>query len=80
MLAHATNTNTNTEFNTAQQGYGDTGAVPYRLRSAAEITGLFDGPELVEPGVVTPHQWRPELTASGRSTEVNELCGVARVS
>jgi hypothetical protein len=36
-LALADSINTNADFNAAQQGYDDTGAVPYQLRSAAEI-------------------------------------------
>ncbi|MFI7542342.1 SAM-dependent methyltransferase [Actinoplanes sp. NPDC049599] len=36
------------------------GGVPYILRSPAEIGGLFDGLELVEPGLVQITGWRPE--------------------
>jgi S-adenosyl methyltransferase len=79
-LVLADGTNTNADFNAAQQGYDDTGAVPYQLRSAAEIARFFGGLELVEPGVVTLHQWRPELSALGPLTEVDEVCGVARTS
>jgi hypothetical protein len=35
-------------------------ATPFRMRSRSEITGFFDGLELVEPGVVWSPQWRPE--------------------
>src|SRR5690606_32298128 len=42
----------------AQQGYDDTGAVPYRLRTPEEIESFFDGLELVPPGVVSCPQWR----------------------
>jgi hypothetical protein len=34
---------------------------PLVSRSRADITRFFDGFTLVEPGVVTPAQWRPEL-------------------
>ncbi|HEY2237476.1 MAG TPA: SAM-dependent methyltransferase [Streptosporangiaceae bacterium] len=34
---------------------------PLVSRSRADITRFFDGFTLVEPGVVTPVQWRPEL-------------------
>jgi hypothetical protein len=34
------------------------GGVPYILRSPEQIGGLFDGLELVEPGLVQITQWR----------------------
>ncbi len=61
----------------AQQGYDETGAVPYRLRSPAQIAGFFDGLELVEPGVVSCPQWRPDPTVSGPA-EVDAFGGVGR--
>src|SRR5262249_32773587 len=39
-------------MNEAQQGYDDTGAIPYKLRYVDQVTRFFDGLELVEPGVV----------------------------
>jgi hypothetical protein len=36
------------------------GGVPYILRSPEEIGSLFDGLELVEPGLVQITQWRPD--------------------
>jgi hypothetical protein len=35
-------------------------AQPSTYRSRAEVTGLFDGLQLVEPGVVPIQQWRPD--------------------
>ncbi|MBV9447834.1 MAG: SAM-dependent methyltransferase [Streptosporangiaceae bacterium] len=40
--------------------YNRSGAVPYRVRSLPQITRFFDGLELVDPGVVPIHQWRPD--------------------
>ena len=40
--------------------YNQSGAIPYRVRSLAQITRFFDGLELVDPGVVPIHQWRPD--------------------
>lgn len=53
-------TDTSDGFDEAQQGYDDTGAVPYVLRSPEQIRGCFDGLELVEPGFVSISQWRPD--------------------
>jgi O-methyltransferase involved in polyketide biosynthesis len=44
----------------AQDAYNDTGAVAYHLRTPAEIASLFDGLDLVPPGVVPCPQWRPD--------------------
>ncbi|GIG88198.1 SAM-dependent methyltransferase [Plantactinospora endophytica] len=53
-------TNTTEGFDEAQQGYDDTGAVPYVLRSPKQIERCFAGLDLLEPGVVSISQWRPE--------------------
>jgi O-methyltransferase involved in polyketide biosynthesis len=68
---------TSSERQEAQQGYDDTGAVPYTLRTPAQVAGFFEGLELIEPGVVTPPRWRPDSTVSG-PTEVEALSGVGR--
>ncbi|GHE05032.1 SAM-dependent methyltransferase [Streptomyces alanosinicus] len=47
-------------FERAQDAYNNSGAVPYNLRTVDEITTFFDGLELIEPGVVSVTQWRPE--------------------
>ncbi|MFC5954769.1 SAM-dependent methyltransferase [Streptomyces pratens] len=50
-------------FEQAQDGYNKSGAVPYNLRTIEEITSFFDGLELLEPGVVSVTQWRPDTDA-----------------
>ncbi|MET8804129.1 SAM-dependent methyltransferase [Streptomyces sp. NPDC004546] len=47
-------------FEQAQDAYNDSGAVPYNLRTVDQITAFFDGLELIDPGVVSVTQWRPE--------------------
>ena len=47
----------------AQQGYNASGALPYVLRTPAEIAGFFDGLELVEPGLMRVPEWRPDSDA-----------------
>ncbi|NLU77437.1 methyltransferase [Micromonospora sp. HNM0581] len=42
---------------------------PLWIRSRAELTGFFDGFELVEPGVVWVPQWRPETPESAEDAE-----------
>ena len=67
---------TNEAFNAAQQGYNDSGAVPYYLRSPARFARFFDGLQLVEPGVVPVPYWRPDPGAE--PVEIYSYCGVGR--
>lgn len=64
-------------FEEAQQGYNETGAVPYQLRTPEEIASFFTGLELVEPGVVSCPLWRPDPSA-GAPTAVDAFGGVGR--
>ena len=52
-------------LNEAQQGYDDTGAVPYKLRHADQIERFFDGLEFVPPGLARCPEWRPEPGQAG---------------
>jgi S-adenosyl methyltransferase len=47
------------------------------MRTRAQITGFFDGLDLIDPGVVQPQQWRPDPGTSAPA-EVTAWCGVAR--
>jgi SAM-dependent methyltransferase len=54
-------------------------SMPARSRTKAEVTSFFDGLELIEPGVVPVHRWRPDPSAAGaRDTDVTLYCGLAR--
>jgi O-methyltransferase involved in polyketide biosynthesis len=66
-----------TEFEQAQQGYNDTGAIPYQLRAPEEIARFFEGVELVEPGVVSCPLWRPD-PGTGTPTALDAFGGVGR--
>jgi hypothetical protein len=65
-------------LNEAQQGYDDTGAVPYKLRRADQIERFFDGLDFVAPGLVRCPEWRPEAGQAGGAPDVPTLAGVAR--
>ncbi len=71
-------TNTDKARMEAHRRYNSGGAVPYLLRSPEQITGFFDGLELLEPGVVSVSRWRPEPTPFGLPAEVATIGGVAR--
>jgi hypothetical protein len=48
------------------------------LRTRAEILRFFDGLELLEPGLVQVHRWRPGRAAPGHNREAAGYCGLAR--
>jgi S-adenosyl methyltransferase len=68
--------NTNAAFNVAQEGYNQSGAVPYYLRSPEQFARFFEGLELVPPGVVPVPHWRPDPDTE--AAEIYSYCGVGR--
>ncbi|WP_243725861.1 SAM-dependent methyltransferase [Actinomadura rubrisoli] len=62
----------------AQEDYDDTGAVPYVLRTPAELARLYEGLELLEPGQVSCLRWRPEADLFGEPDDVDVYGAVAR--
>jgi len=69
--------NTDQAGNEAQDRYNQQSPVPYHLRSPAQLAAFFDGLRLVEPGVVSCSQWRPNPQADTAPPEVPVYCGVA---
>jgi len=53
------------------------GAETTTLRNRAQVTRLFDGLDLVEPGVIRAAEWRPD-TERGARTPAAMWGGVAR--
>jgi hypothetical protein len=64
----------------AQRRYNESGAMPYRLRSAQQIADFFEGTELVEPGVVSCPLWRPDPVEvrRGLPVEMDQVAGMGR--
>jgi hypothetical protein len=64
----------------AQQRYNESGAVPYRLRSASQVSAFFEGLQVVEPGVVSCPRWRPDANdlSRGLPAEMDQFAGVGR--
>jgi hypothetical protein len=58
-LALYDGTNTDPAYVEAIRIYNKSGGAPYNLRSPGQITCLFEGLELLEPGVVPIHEWKP---------------------
>ncbi|MBV9384473.1 MAG: SAM-dependent methyltransferase [Streptosporangiaceae bacterium] len=71
-------TNTSEAVNEAIGRYNENSHNAYHLRSPEQITGFFDGLELVEPGIAGLGRWRPEATPFPGAGEVPGMCGVGR--
>ncbi|MFM9579341.1 SAM-dependent methyltransferase [Streptomyces caniscabiei] len=69
---------TDPDYERAQDGYNETGAVPYFLRPIDQITGYFDGLDLLDPGVVSVPLWHPDDTTTGEPKPIGQHGGVGR--
>jgi S-adenosyl methyltransferase len=70
-------TNTSPAVVEAAEIWNQSANPKYHLRSPAQIASLFEGLELVEPGVVSVTRWRPDPDKSD-ATDIDQYCGVAR--
>jgi S-adenosyl methyltransferase len=61
----------------ALKQYNQSGAVPYLLRDTEQIARFFDALDLVPPGLVPIHEWRPD-PSSIKPPEVPALGGVGK--
>jgi O-methyltransferase involved in polyketide biosynthesis len=62
----------------AVRRWNEAGSAQMTLRSRDELTSLFDRLELLEPGVVSCPQWRPEPDDADADLDVSQFCGVGR--
>ena len=70
---------TNAELNALTADYAKSGGVPYVPQPIEHVRGYFTGLEMVEPGLVSVTEWRPEPTNIGAAQPMPETtCGVAR--
>jgi hypothetical protein len=60
------------------QRYNEQAAVSVAARTHAEVCGFFTGLDLVEPGVVQVHRWRPGARDLGGDRDLAIYGGVAR--
>ena len=79
-LALSDGTDTSEALNQAIAVYNDNSASEYHLRSPDRIAQFFDGLEVLEPGVVTTSNWRPEMADpdDDQSSQVDAICGIGR--
>ena len=62
----------------AQKRYNERVATPQTLRTRAEVARFFDGLDLVPPGLVYVHAWRPDAPAAVPADTASAHGGVAR--
>jgi hypothetical protein len=72
------NADTSEAQNEALVKYAETGAVPYLPRSPEQIDQCFEGLEMVDPGLVSITQWRPEAVEVGTVEPIDAYGAVAR--
>jgi hypothetical protein len=60
------------------QRYNERAAFPVAARTHAEACQFFAGLELLEPGVVQAHRWRPEIWDLGGRRNLAVYAGVGR--
>jgi hypothetical protein len=58
--------------------YNQSASAPQTRRSHAEVSRFFDGLDLLSPGVVQTHRWRPDPAGPAPVGEVSAWCGVGR--
>jgi hypothetical protein len=65
----------------AVRAYNDMAPDPVTARSRAQVTALFGGHRLIEPGLVAVNQWRPGGAAGTSGTEppTDQYGGIAQV-
>ncbi|MFA1549940.1 SAM-dependent methyltransferase [Actinomadura chokoriensis] len=56
----------------------EAGTVPYHARTPEYIEALFEGLELVEPGVASTPLWRPDFPQAAEPRPIDSFGGVAR--
>ena len=62
----------------AEQRWNQLAAQKVRLRSREQVAGFLAGLELVDPGLVTVPEWRPEPGGPGTGQMIPLYGGVAR--
>lgn len=63
--------------------YNQSASAPQTRRSHAEVSRFFDGLDLLSPGVVQTHRWRPapagtDPAGPDPADDVSAWCGVGR--
>jgi O-methyltransferase involved in polyketide biosynthesis len=77
VITHTTNTVTGAAMDEAVRQWNEASPTQIVIRTPEQITGYFDGLELLEPGVVSTTQWRP-APADSSPQPMDEFGAVGR--
>ncbi len=77
-IAHPVTGADDGEMEETARDWNEKGIFQITLRTAEELAGFFDGLELLEPGVVSCSQWRPEPGDPDAHLLVTQFCAVGR--
>jgi hypothetical protein len=77
VLSHCTPDFDSTAWDGVKEVY-DSSGTPVQWRSKGEVESFFEGLEMLEPGVVAGHRWRPERESEYTDAEVSLYAGVGR--
>ena len=77
-IAHPASDIATEQMTRAVREYNQQGGVPVTARSHAEVSRFLDGLDLIEPGVVQLHRWRPRISDLGRGRELANYGGIGR--
>lgn len=78
VIAHPTTDINGEAMRTVERIWNDRGAAPAKFRTRSEFSQFFDGLELLEPGVVSLTQWRPEPDTLYTNRRLGFYCAVGR--
>jgi hypothetical protein len=80
VVSHSTNVIYGATSDEAVARWNKFGKPPVILRSPEQITQLFDGLEVLRPGVVSTPRWRPDVAdiGAGSTRDVDQFCAVGR--
>ncbi|HEU5160397.1 MAG TPA: SAM-dependent methyltransferase [Streptosporangiaceae bacterium] len=78
VIADGTNVFGGRALDEAMQVWNASAEPPYILRTPEQIAGFFAGLELVDPGVVSVPQWRPDPSPFALPADVDNFGGVGK--
>ena len=77
-IAHPASDVATEQMTRSMRDYNKQAGAPVTARSHAEVCRFFAGLDLVEPGVVQLHRWRPGTAEVGQGRELANYGGVGR--
>ena len=77
-ITHSTSEVSGERVIEAVRQWNEVAPTPYTLRTPEQIAAFFAGLELIEPGIVSCPEWRPERREAGSVRKMDEFCALGR--